>query len=461
MNSVLLGISLLLLGGSFLSQTAPTPEDDDDADAGGGDAAAETPEGITADISASLEDWWTTFSTSWPRFDKTTEILQEIDTVMDKNMDLYSIGKTVQGRDMWVIKLGSDLTQERPILTVPMKLVANMHGDETLGRALLLMFAVDILTKYHDGDVRAVNLLENTELHFLYSMNTDGFEAAPEGECSPDPDAIGRCNANLADLNRDFPDQFVTAGETFEKLLENRQPETQNVMKWIVDNYFVLSANLHALSLVASYPFDSVTIEKENDPAYEGVGVISYSPDHDVFFKLATLYATSHTFMSIENNCSKGEFEGGVTNGAQWYNVRGGMQDFNYVHANTFDITFELSCCKFPPKETLLAEWEANKDALWKYTEASHWGIMGIVSDSDGKPIDRAYIYVKDNEHRVYTTDRGEYWRLLVPGRYTVWAQAEGYEKSEEVDALVARGDKLQSRYDFTLKPEAPGGGGE
>lgn len=94
-------------------------------------------------------------------------------------------------------------------------------------------------------------------------MNTDGFEATPEGECSPDPDILGRCNANLADLNRDFPDQFVDSGDTFEELLEGRQPETQNVMKWIVANYFVLSANLHALSLVASYPFDSVSLKLE------------------------------------------------------------------------------------------------------------------------------------------------------------------------------------------------------
>lgn len=92
-------------------------------------------------------------------------------------VDYYSIGKSVQGRDLLVIKI-SENVQERGELEPMFKYVANMHGDETLGRELVLLLAQYLINGYGASNPRVVTLLNNTEIHLMPSMNPDGFEMA-------------------------------------------------------------------------------------------------------------------------------------------------------------------------------------------------------------------------------------------------------------------------------------------
>ena len=113
--------------------------------------------------------------------------------------------------------------------------------------------------------------------------------------------------------------------------------------------------------------------------------------------------------------------------------------------SNAFDITLELSCCKHVPSNDLAREWFNNKEAMLSYMEATHLGVGGFVLDEENqKPVPGATVWVKGIRKGIRTTSEGEYWRLLVPGRsYTIYATAEGFDKSDEHIVSVVQGEGM------------------
>ena len=69
-------------------------------------------------------------------------------------------------------------------------------------------------------------------------------------------------------------------------------------------------------AIVANYPWDGST-----DPN----STYSASPDDAAFRYLASVYANAHTNMH-----KSAEFPGGITNGAHWYPLSGGMQVYTH-----------------------------------------------------------------------------------------------------------------------------------
>lgn len=151
------------------------------------------------------------------------------------------------------------------------------------------------------------------------------------------------------------------------------------------------------------------------------VSVIPGSHTLHCFPPLAQTYANNHATMSTNNMCDSSAFPGGITNGNAWYPVRGGMQDYNYIYNQCFEITLEVSCCKYPNDSTLQKYWNDNKVSLIEYMKKVHMGVKGQVFDINGKPVQNAIVEVKGKQHICpYKTNKyGEYYLLLLPGTYT------------------------------------------
>jgi carboxypeptidase D len=175
-------------------------------------------------------------------YETTKKLLAGMQSAYPQISRLFSIGQSVKGRDLLVFQISNNVNKIEP--GEPMfKYVANMHGDETVGREMLISLIYHLLENYKK-DERITRLIDTTNIFIMPSANPDGFENVAEGSCY---ESRGRENANRVDLNRNFPDQFSTNNKTMNKqdMFVGREVETLALMNWIMNYRFVLSANLH------------------------------------------------------------------------------------------------------------------------------------------------------------------------------------------------------------------------
>ncbi|XP_013780645.1 carboxypeptidase D-like [Limulus polyphemus] len=107
------------------------------------------------------------------------------------------------------------------------------------------------------------------------------------------------------------------------------------------------------------------------------------------------------------------------------------MQDYNYVQAGCMEITVELSCCKYPHHSELPHFWASNRESLLKFLGAAHEGVKGLVIDSNRNFLSKTRLKIKGRDMDFYSTKNGEYWRILLPGNYTIEAYLSGFVVTE------------------------------
>ncbi|KAM7000214.1 putative carboxypeptidase X1 isoform 2-T2 [Tautogolabrus adspersus] len=369
---------------------------------------------------------------------------------------IYSIGKSYTGLKLYVMEI-SDNPGKHELGEPEFRYVAGMHGNEVLGREILLNLMEYMCQEYKRGDQRIVRLIKDTRIHLLPSMNPDGYEMAFKKGSELAGWAFGRYSYEGIDMNHNFADLNSVMWNAIEletdrsKLINHYFPipeqytsedafvasETRAVINWMQNIPFVLGANLHGGELVVTYPFDMTRdwAPQEHTP----------TSDESFFRWLATAYASTNQVMSNPDRrpCHNKDFlrYNNIINGAEWHNVPGSMNDFSYLHTNCFEVTVELSCDKFPHASELPIEWENNRESLLVYMEQVHRGIKGVIRDKDTEAgIPDAIIKVDDIDHHIRSVADGDYWRLLNPGEYRVTASAEGYFPSSRT---------CQVMYDF------------
>ncbi len=340
------------------------------------------------------------------------ELETEMENIANNHPDichLYSAGKSVQNRDLWVMKISDNVDTEEN--EPEFKYISTMHGDEPVGMEMCLNL-INYLVDNYGTDQTVTDLVNNTEIYIMPLMNPDGYVLHQ------------RENADNQDLNRSFPDRVNDPNNT----PDGRPIEVQDIMNFFSPRRPVLSANFHTGALVVNYPWD-------DDPNISS-GNYAATPDDAEFITLSETYSQYNSPM-----WNSTEFNHGITNGNNWYAISGGMQDWNYVWLGDMEVTIELSNDKWPDATELPGLWDDNRESMIHFMQMCHKGVEGVVTNiNTGDPVD-ATITVDDRDMNFYTDpDVGDYHRYLKPGTYTLHFKADGYV-DKDVQVTVSDGD--------------------
>jgi hypothetical protein len=366
-------------------------------------------------------------------------LTDELSAYAEVNPDicrLYTLGQSVEGRELWAMLItdNPDDEEDEP----EFKYVASMHGNEPEGAEMCLYF-IDLLLTGYGQDDRITNLVNSTAIWIVPLMNPDGLDLMKPGESK-----LGtRANANGIDLNRNFPLLTDSSGNIFtgEPLhAESCQPEVRHIMNWTVENSFVLSANIHYGALLVCYPYGyNEQMEAVDTP----------SPDDLLFEDISRRYTVHNPPM-----WNRSQFPDGIINAADWYSVRGAIDDWNYRYVSCNEVCIELGTAQtMLSASQILALWSDNSESMLNFLEAVHIGVRGVITDrGSGDPL-WAEVLVEGNTQPVFTDpDIGDYHRMLLPGTYDLVFYAPGYVPRLARDVAVT--DGLAIRVDIQLLPE-------
>ena len=279
----------------------------------------------------------------------TTE-LQQIAAAHPGIAELISIGQSVQGREIWVMKISDHVGLDEP--EPESKFTSTIHGDEPVGMEMCV-YLIRLLVDRYGSDPGLTALVDDLEIWICPLHNPDGNVNGT------------RYNAQGYDLNREFPDP---ADDPIDDPA-GRPIEVQHMMNFQYAHNFIIGGNMHTGALVANYPWD----------CYYG----QYAPDDTLLRNVSLGYAYRNPPM-----WNNPEFPDGVTIGWEWYVVHGGFQDWAYHWRNEMHVTFELSNTKWPNSSQLPTLWENNREAMLWYLAQSRSGVEGFVVDgSDLSPL--------------------------------------------------------------------------
>ena len=336
---------------------------------------------------------------SYPTYSAYENMMFQFATDHPDKCEIITLGTLPSGRKIMIAHLNNGTADGKPKFLY----TSTIHGDETTGWIMMLRLIDYLLENPDEPEVQTV--MNNIDLYIGPNTNPDGTYHGGNNTVN----GARRENANGIDMNRNYADPHGGLHPDGHEY----QTETQWFMDFAAEIPFVMAANYHGGAEVMNYPWDNTYTLHADDAWYQLISHEYADECHKV----------NPNYMSDYNN--------GITNGAQWYMIGGGRQDYMNGYAQCRELTIECSNTKLPNANQLPNFWNYNKASLFLYMNQCLYGIHGIVTDSiTGEPLEATITISGHDDQYSFVESHlpaGDFHRPIKGGSWSVIVSKDGY----------------------------------
>ena len=231
-------------------------------------------------------------------YQELTDELHSLQANHSDIMSLTSIGKTYEGRDLWMVKLSDNVNQEENEPGV--LFMAAHHGNEWPGIEICLFFIRYMVEQYNNDTIPEIrDAIDNTQIFLIPMLNPDGVMADTRKNCVPNHGPFGynpsvtsygvNLNRNYDDpwfLSYLFPIQYYLPFILSDSSFNYRGPypfsenETKAVKNFAEAHNISISISYHSYGEFIIYPWTYTTKQTPDESLFRSVGENITSINH-------------------------------------------------------------------------------------------------------------------------------------------------------------------------------------
>jgi carboxypeptidase T len=243
-------------------------------------------------------------------YEEMTVLLQSLATNHSEIMSLTSIGKTYEGRDLWLVKLSDNVSQDEDEPGV--LLMGAHHGNEKPSYEVCLYFIQHMVEQYENSSLPEIRAaLDSTQIYVIPMVNPDGVEAGTRKNRVPNHGLFGfrkEVTSLGVDLNRNygyrwfryfllFPfymssTSLYDGSNVYRGQLPFSENETQAIREFMQNHSITIALSYHTYGNLILYPWGYTVVPPKDKPVFISISENISAINQYIFGQSIDLYPT-------------------------------------------------------------------------------------------------------------------------------------------------------------------------